>query len=59
MNIPKEYIDEIIKKIEDKGLMFVEEIPFSKDRISGRWMLSEIIPYTVKKLLYEDYEIEE
>ena len=57
--ITKEHIQIIINAITNRGIMFVEEVPLYRDRITERWMLSEIIPYTMERLLCEDLEVEE
>ena len=55
----RKQVNIVIKAICDRGIMFVEETPVIKDRITDRWMVSEITPYTIEQLVCNDIELED
>ena len=57
MEITKEQIEAVIKAILDKGLVFIQEDIIVKD--SDKYVVNEIIPYTVAQLVCEYFGIEE
>ena len=60
MEITKEQVEAVIQRIVDRDLIFVTaDSPLSKDRITEKYILNEIIPYTVARLVCDDLGIEE
>lgn len=56
----RKQVNMVIRAICDRGLIFVEgDNPISKDRITEKYMLSEIIPYTVEQLVCIDLDVVE
>ena len=56
----RKQVNMVIRAICDRGLIFVEgDSPISKDRITEKYMLSEIIPYTVEQLVCIDLDVVE